>query len=126
MKTKKDAPRRVMVVADHGLFGEALKVALRTVDYEVVGPIAHLDEVKDLVTDASIGAAVLAMNLGGGTSFPVADLLMAQGIPFVFTGPLGSAELPSRFSQCTLLSTLFSLNELVAAVEALFAPDAIT
>jgi CheY-like chemotaxis protein len=51
----------------------------------VVGAADRLDEALAMVGDLLIDAAVLDVNLRGQMSYPVADVLAARGIPFVFT-----------------------------------------
>ena len=50
-----------------------------------------------------IDAAVLDINLGGESVYPLADILRAENIPFIFVTGYGSEELDSRFSTVPIL-----------------------
>jgi DNA-binding response OmpR family regulator len=113
-----------MVVEDHWLTALALEFALREAGCEVVGPVAGFDEAKDLAADGQIEAALLDVNLGDETSFPIADLLMARAIPFAFATAFSGGNLPSRFVDCTLLSKPFDLNALMVVIRTLLAATA--
>ena len=51
----------------------------------------------------NIDAAVLDVNLGGEPVYPVADALMAAGVPFVFVTGYGPAALEGRFEHIPVL-----------------------
>lgn len=58
----------------------------------------RLKEALELAGTAALHFAVLDVNLGGGdTSYPVADLLIERGIPFMFATGYDAAGLDRRF-----------------------------
>jgi len=77
--------RRVLVVEDESLIGLELHADLTRCGWTVVGPAQSLQEGM-AVLDAGepIDAAVLDVNLGGRTVYPLAAALQARGTPFVF------------------------------------------
>lgn len=79
--------RRVLLVEDDFLIGEALSDLLTEAGADVLGPVGWAGEALALVErgDGPIHVAVLDVDLHGQRSYPVADALMARGIPFVFT-----------------------------------------
>jgi CheY-like chemotaxis protein len=50
-----------------------------------------------------LDAAILDVNLGGESVYPVADMLHARGIPFVFMTGYGSASIDPRFAMVPVL-----------------------
>jgi light-regulated signal transduction histidine kinase (bacteriophytochrome)/CheY-like chemotaxis protein len=61
--------------------------------------------------------AVLDMNLGRGTSIPVADELALRNIPFMFaTGYTDSANLPQRFRHVPIVGKPYSASALANAI----------
>jgi hypothetical protein len=44
-----------------------------------------------------IDFAVVDVNLRGVPAFPVADALLARGVPFVFTTGYGTSMIPERY-----------------------------
>ena len=61
-----------------------LELALCEAGYEVLGPAARVQDALDLVRSARPDAAVLDVNLFGQPVWPVAELLDAMGVPFLF------------------------------------------
>jgi light-regulated signal transduction histidine kinase (bacteriophytochrome)/CheY-like chemotaxis protein len=62
--------------------------------------------------------AILDINLTGGTSIPVADVLLAARIPFVFATGYGAKDaLPDRFAAVHILTKPYSRVPLIATIE---------
>ncbi|WP_439594341.1 HWE histidine kinase domain-containing protein [Falsiroseomonas sp.] len=90
------AGRRILLVEDEPLVALDLEETLRGLGCEVAGPAATLAEALRLAETPRLDAAVLDVNLGGQAAFPVADLLLAQGVPVVFA--TGYSELPGGWT----------------------------
>ena len=58
-----------------------------------VGPVSSLEEGMTHAADDTIGLAVLDINVIGGTSFPIAEMLRTRGCPFFFITGYGSPAL---------------------------------
>ena len=91
--------RHVLVVEDEPLLALDMAAGLGAAGAAVVGPARSLAEAVRLLTVALIDAAVLDVDLGGVEVFPLADELMAAGVPFVFTTGRGEVDLPGRFTR---------------------------
>jgi PAS domain S-box-containing protein len=75
----------ILVVEDEVLVAMELCNGLAAVGWDVLGPATTTDEALDLLAgDRQPDAAILDINLAGKLVFPLADLLRARGIPFVF------------------------------------------
>ena len=65
-----------------------------------MGPVPSVDKaIKTIESDPGIDAAVVDVNLGGVLAYPVADMLIARKIPFVFTSGYEDNVLRERYSQ---------------------------
>lgn len=73
-------------------------------------------EAEQAIADRRFDCAVLDVCVGGALSFPIADRLAEQGIPFVFGTASLRDEFPDRHSGIALLSKPFSNEELAEAV----------
>jgi two-component sensor histidine kinase len=81
-----------VVVAEHdAVLALDLARTLRALGCEVVGVAATVDEAQHLTggTGAAADVVVLDVTLGGQPSFPLADALLATGMPVVFTTAYG-------------------------------------
>ena len=84
---------RVLVVEDEMMVSMLIEDMLEDLGCKVVGPASRLDEAMALAADAELDCAVLDVNLGGQSIFPLADFLRAKGAPFAFATGYGDAGL---------------------------------
>jgi CheY-like chemotaxis protein len=92
--------RRILVVEDEYLIAMSLQDALESAGSIVLGPASSVEKaIKTIESETRIDAAVLDVNLGGVLAYPVADMLIARKIPFVFTSGYEDNVLRSRYSQ---------------------------
>jgi len=97
----------------------AIERMLRPIGAESFLVCGTIDEALEHVRSSPIDIAVLDINLKKVLSYPVADALILEGIPFVFATGYGSVpELPERFIGKQIVTKPFTENGLVAAVRA--------
>lgn len=89
--------RRVLLVEDEYLIAEATARALEDVGVRVIGPTASVEDALALLDGEPVDGAILDVNLVGEKVFPVADTLLARGIPFLFATGYGASDLPPRW-----------------------------
>ncbi|QLH39763.1 MAG: response regulator [Defluviicoccus sp.] len=70
---------------------------------EVSGPAGTLDQALHLASDQTLTGAILDINLGGETSYPIADRLRNRSVPFIFVSGYIAESAPERFASCTIL-----------------------
>src|SRR5262245_7413023 len=104
---------RILVVEDDILVATLLAEILESVDWQVVGPVACLATALDAAASESFDAAVLDVNLGGQNVYPVAEVLDARRVPFVFVTACGREALPRLFCGRADIGTLFASGELI-------------
>jgi CheY-like chemotaxis protein len=89
--------KRVLVVEDEPLIAIVLADILTDAGCIVVGPAYDTDQALERISADVIDAAVLDVNLGSGrTSAPVADMLAARAIPFIFATGYGDNALRAQ------------------------------
>jgi DNA-binding response OmpR family regulator len=116
--------RRILVVEDNFLFATLLAEILESVGWQVVGPVARLATALDAAASEGFDAAVLDVNLGGQAVYPVAEVLDARRVPFVFVTAYGREALPPLFCGRPRLGKPFAPGELIGTVARLIAPAA--
>jgi CheY-like chemotaxis protein len=84
---------RVLVVEDEMMVSMLMEDMLADLGCLVVGPVSRLDEGLDLVRASDFDCAILDVNLGGQSVFPLADLVREKGVPYAFATGYGDAGL---------------------------------
>ncbi len=112
--------QRILVVEDELTIAMWLEEILLDAGCIVAGPAGRLDQALALAQDGGMRFALLDVNLRGVPVFPVADLLAARGVPFVFLTGYGRGDLPTRFATTPVLCKPFRANELFGLMARLF------
>lgn len=89
--------RRILVVEDEPLIAMQIATMLERAGFEVLGPVASVDQALALVERSGCAAAVLDVNLANETAEPVALRLTQSGTHFVTISGYGRNQLPSSF-----------------------------
>jgi CheY-like chemotaxis protein len=89
----------ILVVEDEYLIAADIADLLREAGAHVIGPAASLPEGLRLARDAQqINAAVLNIDLGGVTVFPLADQLLARGVRIMFLTGYSQSNIPAEYA----------------------------
>ena len=87
---------RVLIAEDEFLLAYMLEEDLRGEGFAIVGPFTRLSDAVEAAGREDFEVAVLDINMNGEMAFPIADVLLARGIPFVFLSGYGNTTLPDR------------------------------
>jgi len=105
-----------MVVEDEAMVAMLLEDALAAMGCRLAATAGRLEEALARARDVDLDFAVLDINLNGKLSYPVADLLVERGVPFLFCTGYGLAALPQRFQGVPAIGKPFHQRELEQAV----------
>lgn len=108
---------RILLVEDEMLVCMDIQDMLEEFGYRVVGPAAHVNQALDLIEQEPIDLAVLDVNLGRETSYPIAERLSVRGIPFLFS--TGYAEVDAAYKDRPRVQKPFSGQQLCEALKEL-------
>lgn len=103
---------RVLVVEDEPLIGMDIECAVESFGHEVIGPIAELGEALNVAADESIDFAILDINIRGGNSYTVADILLKRGLPVLLLSGYGKHTLPDGLHEAAHLTKPFTVEGL--------------
>ncbi len=119
MTGAQDNFRRVLVVEDEVMVAMYVEELLSDLGYESVVVATGLDQALSLAREAAFDFAVLDINLGGRLSFPVADVLRARGIPFLFASGYASKGVNDNYKDAVRIQKPFRSRDLARAIDRL-------
>ena len=121
-----ESARRILVVEDEVMVAWALEDMLANLGYSVVGPAARVDEALSLIENGSVDAVILDINLNGEKKYPVADALVARGVPFIFSTGYNKTSVHKDYADYTTLQKPLEGSILEKALAALLVPATTT
>jgi two-component SAPR family response regulator len=93
----------VLLVEDEILVAMMMRDLLTEIGLTVIGPFGRLAEAMIAAVHQELDAGIIDVNLGGEFVYPVADVLVARGIPFVFVTGYGVESIDGRFAQVPII-----------------------
>ena len=111
---------RMLVVEDEALVAMLVEDILTDLGCVVVHVAGTLEDglAAARISAPSIDGAILDINLGGSKVFPIADVLEAHGVKFLFATGYGPGGLEPRYADHAVLAKPFQrevLEELLIA-----------
>lgn len=86
--------RHILLVEDDYLIAAAMQLGLEDAGAHVVGPAASVGDALALLDSEPVDGAILDVSLNNEKVYPVAEILTARGIPFIFTTGYSASDLP--------------------------------
>jgi PAS domain S-box-containing protein len=97
------AGKHLLMVEDEFLVGMMAKKILEQLGARVSGPYARLSDGIAAAHDERFDGALLDFNLAGELAEPLADLLIARGVPFAFVTGYQRDSIDRRYANVPLL-----------------------
>jgi two-component sensor histidine kinase/CheY-like chemotaxis protein len=98
-----ESGNRILLVEDEILVAMMMKDILSELGFSVLGPFSRLAEAMIAAVHEGIDAGIIDINLGGEFVYPVADVLKARQIPFVFVTGYGVESIEPRFGYVPII-----------------------
>jgi len=112
------ATKKIFIIEDDALLLCDLEDLIVQLGYEVAGTATSVDiALSRLAEGLSPDLALLDLNLNGVSSEPVADHLVAAGIPLMFVSGYGSNGLSERYAGAEVLQKPYSDAVLAETLE---------
>ena len=103
---------RVLVCDDNLLMGDVVAEFLRDCGLEPVGPVGHLESAMQIARQRALDGAILDINLGGTSCFPICATLSTRRIPFAFLTGYPKAAIPIEYCAVPLVIKPFETTEM--------------
>ena len=103
----------ILIVEDNAFIGAALEEMLAEQGLKVLGVAKNIKEALGLAAAPEVALGLLDVNLGDQRIDPVAELLQARGVPFVFATGYGRAGLPEAFRDRPVIEKPFYIEEIL-------------
>ena len=107
----------VLLVEDSLLIALDGEAMLQDAGAATVEVVSNAEAALRFIAAKTCSVAVLDVNLGSGTSMPVADELAKRGIPFIFaSGYNDSSTIPQRFRHVPIVVKPYSIAGLISTI----------
>ncbi|WP_112806110.1 response regulator [Ensifer sp.] len=113
--------RSVLVVEDEFLLAIQIEDDLMAAGFSVIGPFTSLRTSIAAARRETPQAATLDVNLNGEFVYPVADELIARGIPVLLLTGYAASDLPEPYRSLPRLAKPFNTRDLIRTLEHLLA-----
>ncbi len=114
--------RRVLLVEDETMIAMLVEDMLEDLGHDLATVATGLEEALAAARSETIDVAILDLNLGGVLTYPVADVLQARGVPFIFATGYGSSGLGEAYTDWPTLQKPFNQEALGRAIAAALVP----
>jgi DNA-binding response OmpR family regulator len=115
--------RRVLLLEDEHLLAMLVEDMLLEMGFDFVEVAATLPDALSHAANGDFEFAILDINVGGSTSYPVADLLRGRKIPFFFATGYGREALAHDYADTPTLHKPFLMADLEEAIANLASAD---
>jgi ActR/RegA family two-component response regulator len=107
---------RILVVEDDWFIAQDLQDQLEALGAEVVGPAPSVARALALIAgrSAPLDAAMVDINLGGESAFPVADTLLDLGVRLVLTTGYDADAIPEAYEAVPRCAKPVDLHQCLA------------
>jgi CheY-like chemotaxis protein len=112
--------RRLLLVEDEPIVGIYMQTVLDEMGFVVVEVCRTLQDGLAAARQGNFDGAILDMNLGGVSVYPLADLLVSQGVPFLFATGYSGQAVDKRFAGIPIVEKPVEVDELSKVVSGLF------
>ena len=107
----------VFLVEDEVMIRMMVADMLDELGYSVAAEAGEINEAIKLAQSTEFDIAILDVNVNGKVISPVADLIDARGIPFIFATGYGSSGLPEEYRDRPALQKPFQIETLGKMIE---------
>ncbi|MGC1558928.1 MAG: response regulator [Bradyrhizobium sp.] len=115
--TKRPAGSSVFLVEDEVMIRMMVADMLQELGYRVAAEAGEINEAIRLAQSTDFDLAILDVNVNGKVISPVADLIRARNLPFIFATGYGSSGLPEEYRDRPALQKPFQIETLARVID---------
>ena len=115
-----NASRCVLIIEDEVLIAMVLEDMLEIAGHVVIATAASIAEAEAAVDAGGFDLVIADVHLGSDSIYPLADRIVAAGIPLILSTGSHRDQLPARFAAMPVLEKPYTL----AAVETVLVKNA--
>jgi CheY-like chemotaxis protein len=108
----------VLLVEDETMIRMLVADMLADLGYDIAAEAGDVEQAMKLARSANYDLAILDVNVNGKLISPVAEVVAARKLPFVFATGYGAEGLPEQYRQHPALQKPFRLEALKQAIDA--------
>jgi len=123
VKLPTGAMKRVLLAEDEAIIGMMMREFLLDYGLFVIGPCCTVNEALAAAA-ADFDCAILDLNLGGESIYPIASMLGERNVPFAFVTGYGRESIDGRFASTPVLQKPITRESLEGCLRDMLAPQA--
>ena len=117
MATTRPPRGSVFLVEDEVMIRMMVADMLEELGYSIAAEAGDISEAIRLAQSTDFDLAILDVNVNGKVISPVADLIQARNLPFIFATGYGSSGLPEEYRDRPALQKPFQLETLARMID---------
>ena len=117
MTAKRPTGSSVFLVEDEVMIRMMVADMLQELGYSVAAEAGEINEAIRLAQSTDFDLAILDVNVNGKVISPVADLIRARNLPFIFATGYGSSGLPEEYRDRPALQKPFQIETLARVID---------
>ncbi len=115
---------QILVVEDEAILSMILQDFLEELGCVIIGPARALPDALAYAEEARIDIALIDVNLQRVEAFPVADVLVRRGIPFIFMSGDDDLRRNDAYGTQPVLQKPFAMREVPLLLHSVLYPNA--
>ena len=112
-----------MLVEDEAMIALMMSDELTAIGCQVVGPFSTLSSALAAARSEQVDCAILDLNIGNSSTYPVADALRERSVPFAFMTGYSRSNIDPRFARIPVLEKPIDNRVIRQTIEQLVKAD---
>ena len=107
------------MIEDSPVVGPFVADALTLLGFEVVGPAPNMASAREMIEEQTVDAALVDVFIRGERVFPLCEMLVRKGVPFILTSGYADWQIPEQWQDRPRLNKPYVIDQLEEALTSL-------